>query len=51
MILAARLLASGLRDVGRRRWLVGYVLFYLLLTDALLVPFFASQPHLHNTEP
>ena len=35
MTLAARLLASGLRDVGRRRWLVGYVLFYLLLTDAL----------------
>lgn len=35
MRLAARLLACGVRDVGRRRWLIGYVLFYLVLTDAL----------------
>lgn len=35
MSLAARLVASGIRDVGRRRWLLAYVLFYMLLTDAL----------------
>ena len=36
MNLAARLVISGVRDVGRRRWLIGYMLFYLALTDALL---------------
>ena len=35
MTRAARLLASGVRDVGRRRWLLAYGLFYLVLTDAL----------------
>ena len=35
MTLAARLVASGVRDVGRRRWLLAYVLFYAALTDAL----------------
>jgi Cu-processing system permease protein len=35
MRLAARLVACGVRDVGRRRWLLAYALFYLLLTDAL----------------
>ena len=35
MTLALRLIASGVRDVGRRRWLLGYGAFYLLLTDAL----------------
>jgi Cu-processing system permease protein len=35
MMLAARLVESGIRDVGRRRWLLAYVLFYIGLTDAL----------------
>lgn len=35
MTLALRLLACGARDVGRRRWLLAYTLFYVLLTDAL----------------
>jgi Cu-processing system permease protein len=35
MTLAARLVASGVRDVGRRRWLVAYALFYMAMTDAL----------------
>jgi len=35
MRLAARLVASGVRDVGRRRWLIAYAVFYLVLTDAL----------------
>jgi Cu-processing system permease protein len=35
MTLAARLVASGMRDVGRRRWLIFYVLFSIVLTDAL----------------
>ena len=35
MTLATRLMMCGLRDVGRRRWLVGYVLFYVVLTDVL----------------
>jgi Cu-processing system permease protein len=35
MTLAARLVGCGLRDVGRRRWLLAYALFYLVLTDAL----------------
>jgi Cu-processing system permease protein len=35
MTLAARLVACGVRDVGRRRWLLAYALFYLVLTDAL----------------
>jgi Cu-processing system permease protein len=34
-MLAARLVACGVRDVGRRRWLLAYALFYSLLTDAL----------------
>jgi Cu-processing system permease protein len=34
--LAARLLSSTVRDVGRRRWLLAYGLFYLVLTDALV---------------
>jgi Cu-processing system permease protein len=33
--LALRLVASGVRDVGRRRWLLAYALFYMVLTDAL----------------
>jgi Cu-processing system permease protein len=33
--LALRLFTCGLRDVARRRWLLGYTLFYALLTDAL----------------
>lgn len=36
MSLAARLVVSGIRDVGRRRWLMAYTLFYLALTYALL---------------
>ena len=36
MNLAARLVISGVRDVGRRRWLMAYMLFYFALTDALL---------------
>jgi Cu-processing system permease protein len=36
MNLAARLIISGVRDVGRRRWLMAYMLFYLVLTVALL---------------
>ena len=35
MTLAARLVASGIRDIGRRRWLLAYALFYIVLTDAL----------------
>jgi Cu-processing system permease protein len=35
MSLTARLLLSGTREVVRRRWLLAYVLFYALLTDAL----------------
>jgi len=35
MRLTTRLLASGLRDVGRRRWLLVYLLFYAALTDTL----------------
>jgi Cu-processing system permease protein len=35
MTLAARLLGCAARDVGRRRWLLAYTLFYVLLTDAL----------------
>ena len=35
MTLALRLLATGVRDVGRRRWLLAYGLFYVVLTDAL----------------
>ncbi len=35
MTRAARILTSGVRDVGRRRWLMAYGLFYLVLTDAL----------------
>ena len=35
MTLSARLVASGVRDVGRRRWLVIYGLFYLIVTDVL----------------
>jgi Cu-processing system permease protein len=35
MTLAWRLVASGVRDVGRRKWLLAYALFYLALTDAL----------------
>jgi Cu-processing system permease protein len=35
MTLALRLVAAGVRDVGRRRWLLVYGLFYLVLTDAL----------------
>jgi Cu-processing system permease protein len=36
MRLTTRLLGSGLRDVGRRRWLLVYLVFYALLTDTLL---------------
>ena len=35
MTLALRLVATGVRDVGRRRWLLAYGLFYAVLTDAL----------------
>jgi Cu-processing system permease protein len=35
MTLTARLFGSGLRDVGRRRWLIVYLLFYVVLTDTL----------------
>jgi len=35
MTLAARLFGCAARDVGRRRWLLAYTLFYVLLTDAL----------------
>ena len=35
MTLALRLVGCGVRDVGRRRWLLAYVLFYAVLTDAL----------------
>jgi Cu-processing system permease protein len=35
MTLALRLVAGGVRDVGRRRWLIVYGLFYLAVTDAL----------------
>ena len=35
MTLAARLVAAGIRDIGRRRWLLAYALFYVVLTDAL----------------
>src|SRR5262245_25207937 len=35
MTLAMRLLMSGVRDVSRRRWLIAYVLFYLVTTDLL----------------
>jgi Cu-processing system permease protein len=35
MTLAVRLVMCGLRDVGRRRWLIAYALFYMGLTDAL----------------
>lgn len=35
MSLEGRLIAAGVRDVGRRRWLLVYALFYMLLTDAL----------------
>jgi Cu-processing system permease protein len=35
MKLTARLLASGLSDVARRRWLLVYLLFYAVLTDTL----------------
>lgn len=35
MTLTMRLLVSSGRDVARRRWLLGYVLFYVALTDAL----------------
>ena len=35
MTLPLRLVASGVRDVGRRRWLVAYGLFYLIVTDVL----------------
>jgi Cu-processing system permease protein len=35
MTLALRLVGSGIRDVGRRRWLLAYGLFYAVLTDAL----------------
>jgi len=35
MTLALRLLTTGVRDVGRRRWLLVYGLFYIVLTDAL----------------
>jgi len=33
--LAARLVASGVRDVGRRRWLLAYAAFYAVATDVL----------------
>jgi Cu-processing system permease protein len=33
--LAMRLLMSGIRDVSRRRWLIAYVVFYLVTTDLL----------------
>jgi Cu-processing system permease protein len=33
--LAMRLLMSGVRDVSRRRWLIAYVVFYLVTTDLL----------------
>lgn len=36
MTLAMRLLASGVRDVSRRRWLIAYMLFYLVTTDLLV---------------
>jgi Cu-processing system permease protein len=35
MTLTTRLFVSGLRDVGRRRWLLVYLLFYAALTDTL----------------
>jgi Cu-processing system permease protein len=35
MTLAFRLAASGVRDVGRRRWLLLYALFYVAVTDVL----------------
>ena len=35
MTLALRLVTTGIRDVGRRRWLLVYGLFYIVLTDAL----------------
>jgi len=35
MTLAGRLFICAARDVSRRRWLVAYTLFYVLLTDAL----------------
>jgi Cu-processing system permease protein len=35
MSRTARLVISGVRDIGRRRWLLVYGLFYLVLTDAL----------------
>ena len=35
MSLATRLIVAGIRDVGRRRWLVGYAIFYAAITDAL----------------
>ena len=35
MTLALRLVTTGVRDVGRRRWLLVYGLFYIVLTDAL----------------
>jgi len=34
--LTMRLLASGVRDVSRRRWLIAYMLFYLITTDLLV---------------
>jgi Cu-processing system permease protein len=35
MTRTARLVVSGVRDIGRRRWLIAYGLFYFVLTDAL----------------
>jgi Cu-processing system permease protein len=35
MTLALRIMATGARDVGRRRWLILYGLFYLAVTDTL----------------
>jgi Cu-processing system permease protein len=35
MKLTTRVLVSGLRDVGRRRWLLVYLVFYAILTDTL----------------
>ena len=35
MTVALRLVTTGARDVGRRRWLLAYGLFYVILTDAL----------------
>lgn len=35
MTLTTRLLVSGIREVGRRRWLLVYLVFYAVLTDTL----------------